>query len=72
MATEFVSPIRGGGERLMDWADVEIDNLRAAFAWSRETTDVQKGLRLASALQPFWLAGALPGRIGLVRRRRDR
>jgi len=58
MATEFVSPIRGGGEPLMDWADVEIDNLRAAFAWSRETTDVQKGLRLASALQPFWLAGA--------------
>jgi len=57
MATELVSPIRGG-ERLMDWADVEIDNLRAAFAWSCETTDVQKGLRLASALQPFWLAGA--------------
>jgi DNA-binding CsgD family transcriptional regulator len=58
MATELVSRIRGGGEPLMDWADVEIDNLRAAFAWSRETTDVQKGLRLASALQPFWLAGA--------------
>jgi predicted ATPase/class 3 adenylate cyclase/DNA-binding CsgD family transcriptional regulator len=58
MATDLVSPIRDGGEPLMDWADVEIDNLRAAFAWSRETADMAKGLRLASALQPFWLARA--------------
>ena len=42
----------------MGWADVEIDNLRAAFAWSRENTDVEKALRLASALQPFWVARA--------------
>ena len=42
----------------MDWADVEIDNLRAAFARSCENGDVEKALRLASSLQPFWLARA--------------
>jgi predicted ATPase/class 3 adenylate cyclase/DNA-binding CsgD family transcriptional regulator len=50
--------LMGGDERLMDWAGVEIDNLRAAFAWSRENTDVEKALRIASALQRFWAARA--------------
>ena len=40
----------------MDWTDVELDNLRAAYVRSRENGDVQKALRLASSLQPFWLA----------------
>jgi hypothetical protein len=39
----------------MEWADVEIDNLRAAFAWSRETPSAEKALRLASALQRYWV-----------------
>ena len=55
---DLASLMRGGDERLMDWADEEIDNLRAAFAWSRENTDLEKALRLASALQPFWIARA--------------
>ena len=57
-AADLVSLMRGGHQRLIDWADVEIDNLRAAFAWSRENTDVEKALRLASSLQPFWIARA--------------
>jgi predicted ATPase/class 3 adenylate cyclase/DNA-binding CsgD family transcriptional regulator len=55
---DLVSPMWGRDERLIDWADDEIDNLRAAFAWSRENTDLEKALRLASALQPFWIARA--------------
>ena len=57
-AADLVSHMRGGHQRLIDWADVEIDNLRAAFAWSCENTDVERALRLASSLQPFWIARA--------------
>src|SRR6185312_6069043 len=49
----LASPVRGGHRRLMDWTDVELDNLRAAYMRSRENGDVQKALRLASSLQPF-------------------
>jgi predicted ATPase/class 3 adenylate cyclase/DNA-binding CsgD family transcriptional regulator len=36
-------------------AEAEIDNLRAAFAWSRERSDTELALALASSLQPLWL-----------------
>jgi hypothetical protein len=72
-AAMLESGVQAVGERLMDWAEVEIDNLRAAFAWSCENTDVERALRPASSLQPFWIARALPaGRISVVRHRRDR
>jgi predicted ATPase/class 3 adenylate cyclase/DNA-binding CsgD family transcriptional regulator len=48
------SQMRAGDERLLQWADVEIDNLRAALGWSRENSDVQTALRLVSSLLPFW------------------
>lgn len=41
-------------ERRIQWADIEIENLRAAFAWSRETPDAERALQLASSLQPLW------------------
>ena len=34
---------------------VEIENLRAAYTWSREKSDPETALRLVSALQQFWL-----------------
>jgi predicted ATPase/DNA-binding CsgD family transcriptional regulator len=37
-------------------AVLEIDNFRAAFAWSRERSDAEVALKLASSLQPLWLA----------------
>jgi predicted ATPase/class 3 adenylate cyclase/DNA-binding NarL/FixJ family response regulator len=55
-AEGLASPVREGHQRLADWAEVELDNLRAAYARSRETGDVDKALRLASSLQPFWIA----------------
>jgi predicted ATPase/DNA-binding CsgD family transcriptional regulator len=54
-AADLGLAMRGGDQQLVDWADVEIDNLRAAFAWSRENADLEKALRFASALQRFWI-----------------
>lgn len=42
-------------ELLLDRAQAEIDNLRAAFAWSRENSDTNGALQLATSLQPLWL-----------------
>ncbi|MGV0626840.1 helix-turn-helix transcriptional regulator [Mycolicibacter minnesotensis] len=36
-------------------ADLEIDNLRAAFTWSRDCGDIELAARLASALFPLWV-----------------
>ena len=41
---------------VIEQADIEIDNLRAAFGWSRENSDIELALALASSLQPLWLA----------------
>ncbi len=42
-------------EHRIDRAEAEMDNLRAAFAWSRESGDAELALVLASSLQPVWL-----------------
>ena len=41
------------GQRV-EQAESEIDNLRAAFAWSRESGDSELALALASSLSPLW------------------
>ena len=43
-------------EQRLEQAETEIDNLRAAFGWSRENSDTESALQLASSLQPLWLA----------------
>jgi predicted ATPase/class 3 adenylate cyclase len=35
--------------------EADIDNLRAAFEWSREIADLEGALSLASSLEPLWL-----------------
>ena len=49
------TPARAGHERRIEQAETDIDNLRAAFAWSRENSDIALALQLASSLQPLWL-----------------
>ena len=43
-------------EQRIEQANLEIDNLRAAFAWSRENSDIELSLTLASSLQLLWQA----------------
>jgi predicted ATPase/class 3 adenylate cyclase/DNA-binding CsgD family transcriptional regulator len=56
MAAPLDAPARTDYERRLEQAEAEIDNLRAAFAWSRENSDTEFALTLASSLQPLWLA----------------
>lgn len=54
MAALLDAPAATGHQLRMDQTEAEIDNLRAAFAWSRENGDVDVALQIASALQPLW------------------
>jgi predicted ATPase/class 3 adenylate cyclase/DNA-binding CsgD family transcriptional regulator len=56
LAAAVDAPAGRGYNQCLEQAETEIDNLRAAFGWSRETSDVQSALALASSLQPLWLA----------------
>jgi predicted ATPase/class 3 adenylate cyclase/DNA-binding CsgD family transcriptional regulator len=55
MALAFESTTRVEHQQLLARTDVNIDNLRSAFTWSRERCDSDGALRLASALSRFWL-----------------
>ena len=54
LAAVLDAPARTDYEERIEQADLEIDNLRAAFSWSRENSDVELALALASSLQPLW------------------
>lgn len=56
MAAILDNPTQDTHERMLEKAETEIDNLRAAFAWSQEDGDVEQALALASSLLPLWLA----------------
>ena len=56
MAAVLDAPAGSDYEQRLEQANIEIDNLRAAFAWSRENSDVELALTLASSLQPLWQA----------------
>jgi predicted ATPase/class 3 adenylate cyclase/DNA-binding CsgD family transcriptional regulator len=56
MAAAVDAPAATDYEQLLDQAEMEFDNLRAAFTWSRENSDTALALTLASSLQPVWLA----------------
>jgi predicted ATPase/class 3 adenylate cyclase/DNA-binding CsgD family transcriptional regulator len=55
MAAMLDSPAHGGLDLRIQQAEIEIDNLRAAFAWSLENGAIELALQLASSLQPLWL-----------------
>jgi DNA-binding CsgD family transcriptional regulator len=50
------APAGSDYEQRIEQAESEIANLRAAFLWSRENSDVELALALASSLQPLWQA----------------
>jgi predicted ATPase/class 3 adenylate cyclase/DNA-binding CsgD family transcriptional regulator len=55
LAAALDAPAGSDHERRLEQAEVEIDNLRAAFGWSRENSAIEPALALASSLQPLWL-----------------
>jgi DNA-binding CsgD family transcriptional regulator len=61
MAALLDAPAGSDYERRIEKANTEIDNLRAAFGWSRENSDIEPALTLASSLQLLWQAR---GRLG--------
>ena len=56
MAALLDAPAGSDYEQLIDQAEIEIDNLRAAFVLSRESDEMELALALASSLQPLWVA----------------
>ncbi|HUO39073.1 MAG TPA: LuxR C-terminal-related transcriptional regulator, partial [Mycobacterium sp.] len=56
MASLVDTPARTGHQQRLEQVETEIDNLRTAFAWSRENSDFERALQLASSLQPLWHA----------------
>src|SRR5271168_2429996 len=56
MAAVLDAPAGSDYEHRLEQADIEIDNLRAAFGWSRENSAIELALTLASSLQPLWQA----------------
>jgi predicted ATPase/class 3 adenylate cyclase/DNA-binding CsgD family transcriptional regulator len=56
MAAVLDAPAGTDYEQRLEQADIEIDNLRAAFGWSRENSAIELALALTSSLQPLWLA----------------
>ena len=70
MAAVLDAPAGDDYEQRLEQAEIEIDNLRAAFGWSRENSDTELGVG-AGVVAAAIVAGAgpRPGRAGLVRRR---
>ncbi len=54
MAALLDAPGRTDYEERAEQADIEMDNLRSAFGWSIENSDIEHALDLASSLQPLW------------------
>lgn len=54
-AARLQTEIRGDGTPLIPWAEIEMDNLRAAYAWSCENAEFDTALALVSVLWPLWL-----------------
>ncbi|WP_285030912.1 LuxR family transcriptional regulator [Mycolicibacterium sp. lyk4-40-TYG-92] len=54
LATQLDSATRTTNVQLLELVESEVDNLRAAFAWSREQAQIEPALALASSLQRLW------------------
>nr|WP_231639830.1 LuxR C-terminal-related transcriptional regulator [Mycobacterium sp. Marseille-P9652] len=54
MAALLDSPADTDHQRRLEQIETEIDNLRGAFAWSRDRGEIERALELTSSLQPLW------------------
>ena len=54
-AAQMDDAARSDKEYLLDQMEADIDNLRAAGVWCRESGEIEHAMRLASSLQPLWL-----------------
>ncbi|OBA57606.1 transcriptional regulator [Mycobacterium sp. 1100029.7] len=54
-AVNLEGAARGDGTPLVPWAELEMDNLRAAHAWSCDAGEFDPALRVVSALQRLWV-----------------
>jgi predicted ATPase/class 3 adenylate cyclase/DNA-binding CsgD family transcriptional regulator len=61
LAARLDAPAGDDYAERIEQANTEIDNLRAAFGWSRENSDIELALTLASSLQPLWQARSRVG-----------
>jgi predicted ATPase len=71
LAVVLDAPAGSDYAQRIEQAEIEIDNLRAAFSWSREHSDVELALALASSLQPLWQARAQQRHRALVQQHLD-
>jgi predicted ATPase/DNA-binding CsgD family transcriptional regulator/predicted negative regulator of RcsB-dependent stress response len=56
LVAELDAPTDVGHARRLDQAEIDIDNLRGAFAWSLENGDAVPALQLAASLLPLWFS----------------
>jgi len=54
-ALELEAQTGGDGTPLLPWAELEMDNLRAAHTWSCDSGEFEPALQLVSALQRLWV-----------------
>ncbi|MDT5328319.1 MAG: hypothetical protein QOF25_5471 [Mycobacterium sp.] len=54
LAAMLDTPATTGHDRRVELAEIEIDNLRAAFVWTREDSDIELASQLVSSLQQLW------------------
>ncbi len=59
-ARQFDAPTPAGFEALLNDAEADMDNLRAAFVWSQERGETDRALQLACSLYPVWLLRSRP------------
>lgn len=54
--TEEALPKLSGPYQMLwlNWLEGEYDNIRAALAWSLESGQIEKGLRITNEIYPFW------------------
>ncbi|MCV7299613.1 LuxR family transcriptional regulator [Mycobacterium barrassiae] len=55
-AVQLNAPPKDESRWRMSLAEADIDNLRAAFSWSRDNRENERALQLASALWPLWVS----------------